>query len=105
MTCFDPEAIYIDKEGKTINGFAKIEKVVANLCNMNADIKVYEHKNSPIGNDTMYWSDKWAMTATDPKDNPFKMKCASANLMRKSADGIWLWLVDNPFAAPFFANF
>jgi len=24
--------------------------------------------------------------------------------MRKSADGIWLWLVDNPFAAPFFAD-
>jgi len=25
-------------------------------------------------------------------------------MMRKSADGIWLWLVDNPFAAPFFAD-
>jgi len=32
------------------------------------------------------------------------MKGASANMMRKNADGIWLWLVDNPFAAPFFAE-
>jgi len=25
-------------------------------------------------------------------------------MMRKGADGIWLWLVDNPFATPFFAD-
>jgi len=24
--------------------------------------------------------------------------------MRKNADGVWLWLVDNPFAALFFAD-
>jgi len=24
--------------------------------------------------------------------------------MRKNADGVWLWLVDNPFAASFFAD-
>ena len=104
MTCFDPEAIYIDKDGDTIIGFTNIEKVVANLCNMRADIKVYEHKNSPVGNDMMYWLDKWTMTATDPHGNPINMKGASANMMRKSTEGIWLWLVDNPFAAPFFAD-
>ena len=104
MTCFDPEAIYIDKDGDTIIGFTNIEKVVANLCNMRADIKVYEHKNSPVGNDMMYWLDKWTMTATDPHGNTINMKGASANMMRKNADGVWLWLVDNPFAAPFFAD-
>jgi len=103
-TCFDPEAIYIGKHGNTISGFTNIEKVVANLCNMRADIKVYEHKNAPVGNDMMYWLDKWTMTATDPQGNPINMKGSSANMMRKSADGIWLWLVDNPFAAPFFAD-
>jgi len=44
------------------------------------------------------------MTATDPQGNTINMKGASANMMRKNADGIWLWLVDNPFAAPFFAE-
>ena len=103
MTCFDPEAIYIDKDGNTITGFANIEKVVANLCNMQPDIKVYEHKNSPVGNDMMYWLDKWTI-ATDPQGNSINMKGASANMMRKNANGIWLWLVDNPFANPFFVD-
>ena len=104
MTCFDPEAIYIGKDGNTISGFNNIKKVVANLCNMRADIKVYEHKSAPVGNDMMYWLDKWTMRATDQQGNPIDMKGASANMMRKSAKGIWLWLVDNPFAASFFED-
>lgn len=103
MTCFDPEAIYIDRDGNAINGLANIEKLVANLCNMKPDIKVYEHKISPVGNDMMYWLDKWTLTAAaGPDGKPMKMKGASANMMRKNADGHWLWLVDNPFALPFF---
>ena len=102
MTCFDPEAIYIDKEGNTITGFDNIEKVVANLCKMRPDIKVYEHQMAPVGTDMMYWLDKWSMTATGPDGKQFEMKGASANMMRKNADGHWLWLVDNPFALPFF---
>ena len=104
MTCFDPEAIYIDKDGNTITGFTNIEKVVANLCKMKPDIKVYEHQMAPVGNDMMYWLDKWTMKATGPDGKPFEMKGASANMMRRNADGHWLWLVDNPFALPFFES-
>ncbi len=104
LDCFDLEAIYIDKDGNAISGLSNIEKVVINLCKMKPDITVYEHKIAPIGDNMMYWLDKWKMTTTDPSGNVIEMKGASANVMRKSADGFWLWLVDNPFAAPFFAN-
>ena len=104
MTCFDKEAVYIGKDSKPISGMDNIEKVITELCKMKPDIKVYEHQMSPVGSDMMYWLDKWTMTATDPQGNSINMKGASANMMRKNADGIWLWLVDNPFAAPFFAD-
>ena len=104
MTCFDKEAVYIGKDSKPISGMDNIEKVITELCKMKPDIKVYEHQMSPVGIDMMYWLDKWTMTATDQQGNPIDMKGASANMMRKNADGIWLWLVDNPFAAPFFAE-
>ena len=104
MTCFDPEAVYIDKEGNIISGLANIQQVVTNLCEMKPDITVYEHKVAPVGNDLMYWLDKWEMTGTDSKGNFINMKGASANMMRRNSEGNWLWLVDNPFAAPFFAD-
>ena len=104
MTCFDPEGVYMDKDGNAISGLTNIEKVVANLYNMRADVKVYEHKNAPVGYDMMYWLDKSTMTATDQQGNPINKKGASAKMMRKSADGIWLWLVDNPFCCAFFAD-
>jgi len=102
MTCFDNEAVYIGKDGKPISGMDNIEKVITELCKMKPDIKVYEHQMAPVGNDMMYWLDKWRMTATGPDGKPFEMKGASANMMRRNADGHWLWLVDNPFALPFF---
>jgi len=74
MTCFDSEAIYVAKDGNTISGFTNIEKVVANLCTMRADIKVYEHKNSPVGNDMMYWLDKWTMPVSHPSRSGTKNK-------------------------------
>ena len=104
MSCFDQEAVYMDKDGNAISGLDNIEKVMANLCKMKPDIKIYKHKNIPVGNDLMYRLDKWTLTATDPQGNPIKMQGASANIMRKNADGVWLWLVDNPFAALFFAD-
>jgi ketosteroid isomerase-like protein len=104
MTCFDQEAVYMDKDGNSISGLANIENVVANLCHMKPYIKIYKHKNSPVGNDLIYRLDKWTMTATDPQGKPIRMQGASAHIMRKNADGVWLWLVDNPFAASFFAD-
>jgi ketosteroid isomerase-like protein len=104
MTCFDPEGVYMDKDGNAISGLANIEKVVANLCKMKPDIKIYKHKNSPVGKDLIYRLDKWTMTATDPQGNPIKMQGASAHIMRKNTDGVWLWLVDNPFAESFFGD-
>ncbi|MCY7423080.1 MAG: DUF4440 domain-containing protein [Chitinophagaceae bacterium] len=103
MTCFDKEGVYIGKDSKPISGMDNIEKVITELCKMKPDIKVYEHQMSPVGSDMMYWLDKWTMTAAAGADGkPMKMKGASANMMRKNADGQWLWLVDNPFALPFF---
>jgi len=104
MSCFDQEAVYMDKDGNAIRGLDNIEKVMANLCKMKPDIKIYKHKNIPVGNDLIYRLDKWTLTATDPQGNPIKMQGASAHIMRKNADGVWLWLVDNPFAASFFAD-
>ena len=47
---------------------------------------------------------KLHMSATDIQSNLINMKGASTNVMRKSDYKIWLWLVDNPFATPFFAD-
>ena len=52
----------------------------------------------------VYRLDKCTMTATDPQGNSINIQRASAHIMRKNADGVWLWLVDNPFALSFFAH-
>jgi len=58
MTCFDHEAVYMDKDGNAISELANIEKLVANLCNMKPEIKIYKHKNSPVGKGLIYRLDR-----------------------------------------------
>jgi ketosteroid isomerase-like protein len=48
--------------------------------------------------------DKWSMKATMPDGNPIEMNGATSCLMKKNEEGIWVWLVDNPFAAAIFEN-
>lgn len=33
-----------------------------------------------------------------PNGDPMEMEGATACIMKRSSEGIWLWLIDNPFA-------
>jgi len=48
MTCFDQEAVYMDKDGNAKSGLENIEKVIAHLCNMKPEIKIYKHKKNTL---------------------------------------------------------
>ena len=90
-----------------VNGENSVSTMLANAIteklNRIPEIKVYEHRNAPVGNDMIYWLDKCTIKAIDSEGIAIHMKGDSVNIMLKNVDGIWLWLDDNSFAALFFA--
>lgn len=98
LSCFDKEAVYIDRDGSEIKGLENIEKAMLHLCNWKPEIKGSKHKATIVG-DQAVWIDKWSMKAKTPDGNPIEMSGATSCLMQRNDNGIWLWLVDNPFAA------
>jgi len=102
LACFDPEALYVEKSGNALSGREAIKKAISTLVNMKAKMEVYEHNNLPVTKDLMYRMDKWTVKGTGPNGKPMEMKGASVHLLRRNAEGYWMWLVDSPFTLEWF---
>lgn len=103
LSCFANDAVYIDRDGQEIKGLDNIEKAMQHLCTWKPQIKGSNHKATIVGNHAI-WIDKWSMKATLPDGNPIEMDGATSCMMIKNENGIWLWLIDNPFAAAIFMS-
>ena len=101
LSCFHDDATYIERDGREIKGLENIEKSMEHLCTWKPEIKGSKHRVTIVG-DHALWVDKWALKATMPDGNSVEMKGATSCMMKKNNEGIWLWLVDNPFAAEIF---
>ena len=101
LSCFDKDATYIERDGREIKGLDNIEKSMDHLCKWKPDIKGSRHKVTIVG-DLAVWADAFTLKAFTPDGNPLEMNGATACLMKRNENGIWLWLVDNPFAGQIF---
>ena len=103
LSCFDKDATYIERDGQEITGLNNIKKAMEHLCTWRPEITGSSHKVTIVGN-LAVWIDKWSLKAIMPNGNPVEMNGATSCMMKKNDEGIWLWLVDNPFAAEVFDN-
>lgn len=103
LSCFGEDAIYIERDGQEITGLQNIEKSMAHLCTWKPEIMGGKHKVTIVG-DIAIWIDKYSLKATMPDGNPIEMSGVTSCIMKKNDGGIWLWLVDNPFAGEIFED-
>lgn len=103
LSCFGKDAIYIERDGEEITGLENIRKPLEHLCNWKPDIQGNKHKLTIVG-DLAVWVDKWKLKALAPDGSPIEMDGATTCMMKRNEDGIWLWLVDNPFAGQVFED-
>lgn len=98
LSCFHPEGVYIERDGQEIKGLDNIEKALRGICLWKPDIQGISQRVAIVGNLAM-WTDKYAVKAKRPNGDLMEMEGVTACIMKRNIDGIWLWLVDNPFAA------
>lgn len=102
--CFDSDAKYIERDGREISGLNNIEKALESICLWKPEIKSIKHRVTIVG-DLAIWIDKYLVKAKLPNGEQMEMVGVTSCILKRSHDGIWLWLVDNPFAADVMGNF
>jgi len=101
LSCFDKDATYIERDGREVKGLDNIKKSMEQLCNWKPAIKGLKQKVVIVG-DYAVWTDKWILNGLTPDGKPIEITGATSCMMKRNENGIWLWLVDNPFAADVF---
>lgn len=103
LSCFDKDAVYIERDGQEIAGLDNIKKSMEHLCTWKPEITGGTHRVTIVGN-LAIWVDSYSLKAIMPDGNPIEMNGTTSCMMKKNEEGIWLWLVDNPFAAEIFES-
>ena len=103
ISCFEPDAIYIDHCGKKFSGLGEIKEVIYGLCSWQPDV-VGGLSNLTVIENLAMWSDQWEMTGKTPDGQIIEMTGHTSCLMRRNKEGVWLWLIDNPFGNIFPEN-
>jgi ketosteroid isomerase-like protein len=98
MRCFDSKGVYINRAGEEIRGVQQIELAMRQLCAWRPDITGGK-AHVTILDDLAIWLDTWEMKGTLPDGAPITMHGHTTCLLKRNTEGIWLWLVDNPFGA------
>lgn len=98
LSCFHPEAVYIDRDGRELRGLDQIEKAMQAICALQFHISGATPHISIVG-DLAMWMDLWEMNGTTPDGHPIQMTGHTACIMKKDQAGNWLWIVDNPFGS------
>ena len=103
LSCFHPEAVYSDRDGKELRGLEQISLAMNEICRLKLDIQG-EVPHVTVVNDVAMWLDQWEMTGVAPDGHAIHMTGHTSCIMKRNEDGVWLWLVDNPFGAAILKN-
>jgi uncharacterized protein (TIGR02246 family) len=103
LSCFHPDAVYIDRNGRELRGLDQIALAMNEICRLKMDIQG-ETPHITVVNDLAMWQDQWEMTGTAPDGHPLHMTGNTSCIMKRNEEGEWLWLVDNPFGSAVLKN-
>lgn len=103
LSCFDPEAVYIDRDGRELRGLDQILLAMERICTLKLNI-VGGTPCVTIVNEIAMWLDQWEMTGNTPDGHPISMTGHTACVMKRNTIGDWLWMVDNPFGSAVLAS-
>ncbi|MDN3692322.1 nuclear transport factor 2 family protein [Chryseobacterium tructae] len=98
LSCFDPEGVYIDRDGKELRGLEQIQVAMENICGLKLNIQGETPHITEI-NELALWIDRWEMSGNTPDGQAIKMTGHTSCVMKRNEAGNWLWIIDNPFGS------
>jgi uncharacterized protein (TIGR02246 family) len=99
VALYELEATLIPQPGSSpVTGHAAIREALGQLLGLKAQIQLRTAAVVESGDVALVYGE-WSMAGgTDPDGNRVDMEARSTEILRRQADGSWLYVVDDPFS-------
>jgi ketosteroid isomerase-like protein len=94
MALFDPKAVFVDNDGRTIAGHADIAARLERDVVLGLPVKtVVRHVFA--GEDLAQLVVDWSIDGTGPDGKDVHLGGTACDVVRRGADGFWRFIIDN----------
>ena len=97
--CYEPGAALVSERGTTVTGTEAIREALSGFMATKPKMTIEVPLVIESG-DTALVHSKWTSMGTDADGNQVDFAGQATEVMRRQADGTWLFVIDNPFGAP-----
>ena len=97
VALYEPNTSFVRQPGQVVSGRAAVREVMQGFLAVKPQLKI-EVQTTQSG-DVALLRSKWSLAGTGPDGKPVAMLGNGTEVVRRQADGSWLFVIDNPAGA------
>jgi len=97
VALYEPNASFVQEPGKVVTGHAAIRGVMQGFLAVKPKLTI--QVNATQSGDLALLRSQWSLSGTGPDGKPMQMSGNGTEVVRRQADGTWLFVIDNPAGA------
>ena len=101
MALYEPEAVLVVQPGMTVTGTDQLREALGGFIALNGTISMTS-LGAVTGTDIAFLADRWSLEGTGPDGQPVTLGGVTADVVRRGDDGVWRFVLDNPFGDAIF---
>ena len=94
MALYEPEAVLVAKDGRTVTGHTEIAADLESDLRLGLPLKV-KARHVFVADDIAEIVLDWAIDGTGPDGKQVHFHGSASDVLRRGADGVWRYLIDN----------
>ncbi len=98
VALYEPSAILVAQPGQVAEGTTALREALNGFLAMKPTLTLEKDELITAG-DIALSVVKWTLKGTGPDGEPIQMEGTASDVLRKQADGSWLYVIDNPWGA------
>ncbi|MDG4560888.1 MAG: SgcJ/EcaC family oxidoreductase [Candidatus Competibacter sp.] len=98
IALYEPRAALVAQPGQVAEGHSALREAFNGFLAMKPTLTPEKH-TFVTASDLALSTVKWTLKGTGPDGQPVQMEGTSSDILRKQADGRWLFVIDNPWGA------
>jgi uncharacterized protein (TIGR02246 family) len=97
MALYEPNATLVPQPGQAASGAAAIREALGGFLGLKATFDWVDTKPAIRSGDLALLHSRWTLSGTGPDGSPLNLGGTTADVVRRQADGTWLFAIDNPW--------